>query len=49
MGRLFLEAAYRHDSQVLMGVLVLLAVLVVFGNLIADVVYGWADPRIQYR
>jgi peptide/nickel transport system permease protein len=49
MGRMFLEAAYRNDSQVLMGVLVLLAVLVVFGNLIADMVYGWADPRIQYR
>jgi peptide/nickel transport system permease protein len=49
MGRMFLESAYRNDSQVLMGVLVLLAGLVVLGNLIADVVYGWADPRIQYR
>ena len=25
------------------------AVLVLLGNLVADVVYGWADPRIQYR
>jgi len=49
MGRMFLEAAYRNDSQVLMGVLVLLAVLVLIGNLVADVVYGWADPRIQYH
>jgi peptide/nickel transport system permease protein len=49
MGRMFLEAAYRTDGQVLMGVLILLALLVVLGNLLADLAYGWADPRIQYR
>jgi ABC-type dipeptide/oligopeptide/nickel transport system permease component len=32
-----------------MGVLILLALLVVLGNLLADLAYGWADPRIQYR
>jgi peptide/nickel transport system permease protein len=49
MGRLFWDAAQKTDVQVLVGILVLLSVLVVFGNLIADVAYGWADPRIQYR
>ena len=49
MGRMFLEAAYRTDGQVLMGVLILLALLVVLGNLLADLAYGWADPRNQYR
>ncbi|HYS28269.1 MAG TPA: ABC transporter permease subunit, partial [Candidatus Limnocylindria bacterium] len=49
MGRLFWDAAQKTDIQVLVGVLVLLSVLVVLGNLIADVAYGWADPRIQYR
>jgi ABC-type dipeptide/oligopeptide/nickel transport system permease component len=29
--------------------MIILAVLVVLGNLIADLAYGWADPRIQYR
>jgi peptide/nickel transport system permease protein len=49
MGRLFWDAAQKTDVQVLVGVLVLLSVLVVVGNLVADVAYGWADPRIQYR
>ncbi len=49
MGRLFWESAQRLDYQVLMGILILLALFVVFGNLIADLAYGWADPRIQYR
>jgi peptide/nickel transport system permease protein len=49
MGRLFWESAQRLDYQVLMGILILLALFVVIGNLIADLAYGWADPRIQYR
>jgi ABC-type dipeptide/oligopeptide/nickel transport system permease component len=27
----------------------LLAVLVVLGNLLADLAYGWADPRVQFK
>jgi ABC-type dipeptide/oligopeptide/nickel transport system permease component len=34
---------------VLLGIMLILAVLVVLGNLLADLAYGWADPRIQYR
>ncbi len=49
MGRLFWDAAGKTDIQVLMGILVLLSALVVLGNLIADVAYGWADPRISYK
>ncbi len=49
MGRLFWDSAQKTDIQVLMGILVILSVLVVLGNLIADVAYGWADPRIQYK
>lgn len=49
MGRFFWESANRVDYQVLMGILVMLSVLVVLGNLVADLAYGWADPRIQYR
>ncbi len=49
MGRLFWDSAGKTDIQVLMGILILLSVLVVLGNLIADVAYGWADPRISYR
>ena len=49
MGRLFWKAALDGDVQVLMGILVLLAVLVVLGNLLADLAYGWADPRVQFK
>jgi peptide/nickel transport system permease protein len=49
MGRLFWDSAGKTDIQVLMGILVLLSLLVVLGNLIADVAYGWADPRISYK
>jgi peptide/nickel transport system permease protein len=49
MGRLFWTSAQQLDYQVLMGILILLALFVVAGNLIADLAYGWADPRIQYR
>jgi ABC-type dipeptide/oligopeptide/nickel transport system permease component len=31
-----------------MGYLLLVAFLVVFSNLLADVVYAWLDPRVKY-
>jgi peptide/nickel transport system permease protein len=48
MGRLFFDALTLRDYPVLMGILVLGAILIVIGNLIADVLYGLLDPRISY-
>jgi peptide/nickel transport system permease protein len=48
MGRLFFDSLTVRDYPVLMGVLLLGAVLIVLGNLIADIVYGVLDPRISY-
>jgi peptide/nickel transport system permease protein len=48
MGRLFFDALTVRDYPVLMGILLLGAVLIVLGNLIADVLYGVLDPRISY-
>jgi peptide/nickel transport system permease protein len=48
MGRLFYDSLTRRDYPVLMGILILGAVLIVLGNLIADVLYGLLDPRIKY-
>jgi ABC-type dipeptide/oligopeptide/nickel transport system permease component len=31
-----------------MGYLLLFSFLVVFSNLLADVVYAWLDPRVKY-
>jgi peptide/nickel transport system permease protein len=47
MGRLFFDALTVRDYPVLMGILVLGAVLIVVGNLVADVIYGLLDPRIS--
>jgi peptide/nickel transport system permease protein len=48
MGRLFYNALQQSDLALLMGYLVLLAFLVVFSNLLADVTYAWLDPRVKY-
>src|SRR5215207_3030632 len=48
MGRLFFDALTVRDYPVLMGILVLGAVLIIVGNLVADLVYGLLDPRISY-
>jgi peptide/nickel transport system permease protein len=48
MGRLFINALGQQDFSLLMGYLMLVSLLVVFFNLLADVVYAWLDPRVKY-
>ena len=48
IGRLFVQAMFSRDYPLLMGILMMSSFLVVVFNLIADVVYGWLDPRISY-
>jgi len=48
MGRLFYDSLTVRDYPVLMGIVILGAVLIVIGNLIADLLYGLLDPRIKY-
>ncbi|HEY1977837.1 MAG TPA: ABC transporter permease [Candidatus Baltobacteraceae bacterium] len=47
-GRLFYNALTQSDIALLMGYLIMVAVLVVFCNLLADVLYAWLDPRVKY-
>lgn len=47
MGRLFYDAVTARDYPVVMGILVLGALLTLIGNLLADLGYLWADPRIR--
>jgi peptide/nickel transport system permease protein len=49
MGRLLIEAIANVDWPVVQGILVITAGLVVFSNLIADIMYAVVDPRIQYQ
>ncbi len=48
MGRLFWDAATRLDYPILMGILAVSSALIVLANLIADVFYGYLDPRIRF-
>jgi len=47
MGRLFLDSLGYRDYPVVMGLLMFTAILVLLGNLIADLLYVVADPRIR--
>jgi peptide/nickel transport system permease protein len=49
MGRLFVDSATANDYSILLGILLILSVFVVLGNLVADLAYTWADPRISYE
>ena len=49
IGSLLIDSILRNDTPVIMAVTFVLSVLVVLFNLIADVLYGWLDPRISYR
>jgi peptide/nickel transport system permease protein len=47
MGQLFYQSVLARDYPLIMGVLVIGAVLTLIGNLVADVSYALADPRIR--
>ncbi|MEM9264759.1 MAG: ABC transporter permease [Cyanobacteria bacterium P01_F01_bin.13] len=47
MGALLIDAINRSDTPVVMAVSFIYAVLVVVFNLMADVLYGWLDPRVR--
>ena len=48
MGLLLFQAVLGHDFNVAMAVLLLLALVTVAANLLADVAYAVVDPRIRY-
>lgn len=47
MGRLMVQAVFARDYPVIMGNLVIVSVLTLLGNLLADVAYSLVDPRVQ--
>jgi peptide/nickel transport system permease protein len=48
MGRIMVDAIFQRDYPLVMATSFVFAVLVVVGNLVADVLYAVADPRIRY-
>jgi peptide/nickel transport system permease protein len=49
MGRYFILMLNRRDPYPIMAWLLIVAVVIVIFNLIADLVYGYLDPRIRYE
>jgi peptide/nickel transport system permease protein len=49
IGALLISSILANDTPVIMAVTFVFACLVILFNLIADILYGWLDPRIAYR
>ena len=49
IGSLLISAILANDTPVIMAVTFVLSILVILCNLLADILYGWLDPRIVYR
>ncbi|MFZ1991190.1 MAG: oligopeptide ABC transporter permease OppB [Alphaproteobacteria bacterium] len=48
IGRYFIDGALNRDYTVVMGVVIVYAVLILVLNLLADIAYGWLDPKVRY-
>jgi len=49
MGRLIIGALVGRDKELLCGVVLIFAALLVFVNLIVDLTYAFLDPRVHYK
>ncbi len=49
MGRLYYQAATGRDYPLLMAILIITASFTVIANLMADIAYGYLDPRIRFE
>jgi peptide/nickel transport system permease protein len=49
VGSLLISSILANDTPVIMAITFVFACLVVIFNLLADLLYGWLDPRISYR
>jgi len=47
MGLLYLDALYNQDHFLSGAILFILSLLVIIANIIADLLYGWLDPRVR--
>ena len=49
MGKHFVQSIGNRDYQIITGVTLIYAVILVFANLMVDITYAWLDPRIRYE
>ena len=48
IGSLTFDALRQRDYNVIMGLTMLEALMLLLGNLLSDIIYVWVDPRIDY-
>jgi len=48
MGRLGVQSIFQRNYPVIMGIVMFSAILIIISNLLADICYAVADPRIRY-
>ena len=49
MGRLMIDALSRRDYSIISGINIMMASVILAGNLLTDMTYAWLDPRVRYR
>ena len=49
IGKIFLDSISKRDYMFMMGYVMLLALLTMLGNLLSDILYSVADPRIRLK
>jgi len=49
MGYLGYTAILQRDYPVALGILVIDSVLMLFGNILSDMIYATVDPRIRFK
>ena len=49
LGQFFVRGALNRDYTLVLGIVVFYATLIVFLNLVVDVLYGALDPRVRYQ
>lgn len=48
IGRLAYEATFARDFPMIQGIVIMMSMLVIISNLVAEILYGLLDPRIRY-
>ena len=49
LGQFFVRGALNRDYTLVLGIVIFYATLIVFLNLLVDVLYGVIDPRVRYK
>jgi oligopeptide transport system permease protein len=49
LGRFYVQAAFNRDYTMILGTTVFLSSLIVFFNLVSDIIAAWLNPRLRHQ